>query len=101
MIVPFAAPEVRIGYRISKKLFFDFGVAFFVMLPPEHFRTGKESGGFGISQGAGQRRKALQNPVNFSSEPREQDPGVINLPREKSFGIVMAVVPSVAAHFDF
>src|SRR5260221_14739132 len=38
IIVPFAAPEVRIGYRVAKKVALDFGITLFVMLPPPTLR---------------------------------------------------------------
>lgn len=100
MIVPFAAPEVRFGYRVSKKVFLDLGVAFFFMLPPESIRRGKPGGNFQLSQDE-QRVAVLKTVAEFETTPTEQSAGRLVLPREEGFGIVMAVVPTIAVHFDF
>jgi len=102
--VPFAAPEVRFGYRFSKKFTLDFGVALYVMLPPDTVRTGKPTGDdfSNLNRGEGQRRAALDDvPDAFNSPPSAARPGVISLNRETGFGVVLAIVPSLAAHFDF
>lgn len=104
VIVPFAAPEVRVGYRVSKKLVLDFGVAFFVMLPPEVVRTGKPTGDefSNLNRAEGQRRQRLDDvPDAFMTPGTTARPGVLNLEREEGLGIVMAIVPTLAARFDF
>jgi len=104
MIVPFAAPEVRIGYRFSKKVAVDFGVSFFVMLPPEVIRTGKPKGDefSNLNRTEGQRRERLDDvPDAYETPSTTARPGVISLDREEGFGIVMAIVPTIAGHFDF
>jgi hypothetical protein len=94
LVVPFVAPEVRIGYRFAKKVFLDFGVGFYVMLPPKTLRKGEPTGdafhNINIGDSA---RKAFLADAPYA--------GTISLKREEAFGIVMAVVPSIAGHFDF
>jgi hypothetical protein len=104
IIVPFAAPEVRFGYRVSKKFVLDLGVAFFILLPPETIRTGKATGDefSNLNKAEGQRRAALHDVENaYSTEPSTARPGVLSLDREEGFGVVLAIVPTIAAHFDF
>ena len=94
LIVPFVAPEVRIGYRLSKKMFLDFGVGFYLMLPPKTLRKGQQTGDafHNINISESDRRAVL---------PGAPYAGTISLKREEAFGIVMAVVPSISGHFDF
>jgi hypothetical protein len=104
IIVPFAAPEVRFGYRVSKKFILDFGVAFFILLPPETIRTGKGSDSTfsPINKEEGQRQVALRPVPNaFNEGDTTARPGIMSLPREDGFGVVLAIVPTIAAHFDF
>ena len=104
LIMPFAAPEVRIGYRISKKIVVDFGVTFMVLLPPEYIRTGKPKGDefSNLNRTEGQRRERLSDvPDAYQTPSTTARPGVISLDREKGLGIVMAIMPTFAGHFDF
>jgi hypothetical protein len=104
IIVPFAAPEVRFGYRVSKKFMLDLGVAFFILLPPETIRTGKgtDSTFSPVNKAEGQRQVALRDvPDAFSEGDTTARPGIMSLPREDGFGVVLAIVPTIAAHFDF
>jgi hypothetical protein len=93
LVVPFVAPEVRIGYRFAKKVFVDFGVGFYVMLPPKTLRKGEPTGdafhNINIGDSA---RKAVLADAPYA--------GTISLKREEAFGILMAVVPTIAGHFD-
>jgi hypothetical protein len=94
LVVPFVAPEVRIGYRFAKKLFVDFGVGFYVMLPPKTLRKGQPTGdAFHNINISDSDRKAVLPGAPYA--------GTVSLPREEAFGIVLAVVPSIAGHFDF
>jgi hypothetical protein len=104
MIAPFAAPEVRIGYRVSKKIVVDFGVTFMVLLPPEWIREGKPNGDAfsNLNTGNGQRRARLGEFENAYETPdTTARPGILSFQREEGFGIVMAVMPTIAGHFDF
>ena len=99
-IVPFVAPEVRIGYRVAKKIVVDFGITFFVMLPPQTPRE-PAGGGGGFTLKSDQGRRGNIGSVEFSTTPTEQQGGLATLPNENGFGIVMAIVPTFAGHFDF
>ncbi|HKY39566.1 MAG TPA: PEGA domain-containing protein [Polyangiaceae bacterium] len=103
-IVPFVAPEVRFGYRISKKFYLDFGVQVFLLLPPDVTRSGKPTGDefSNLNRTEGQRRAALDDvPDAYSTPPTTARPGILSLDRETGFGLMVAFVPSIAAHFDF
>jgi hypothetical protein len=101
-IMPFVAPEVRFGYRITKKLLLDFGLTLFVMLPPQTERQPVSNGEGGFTLRSDQGRRANVGLVEgFATAPSEQNGGLATLPRENGFGVVLAVVPSVAGHFDF
>jgi hypothetical protein len=94
LVVPFIAPEVRIGYRFAKKVFLDFGIGLYVMLPPKTLRKGQPTGNefSNINRGESDR-KAAQADTPYV--------GTVSLKREEAFGIVMAVVPTITGHFDF
>jgi hypothetical protein len=103
LIVPFAAPEVRFGYRLAKKVVVDFGVTLFVMLPPPTERqpqSSGNSGGFSLRTDQG-RRADIGLAQGFSTPPKEQSGGLATLPREDGFGVILAIVPSLSGHFDF
>jgi hypothetical protein len=101
-IMPFVAPEVRIGYRVTKKLLVDFGVTLFIMLPPQTERQPVANGSGGFTLRADQGRRANIGVVDgFASEPTSQNGGLATLPKENGFGVIMAVVPSLSGHFDF
>lgn len=100
--VPFVAPEVRIGYRVTKKLLVDFGVSMFVMLAPPTERQPASSGnagGFNLRDDQG--RRAAIGTVSFDNAPKEQNGGLATLPREDGFGVMLAIVPTISGHFDF
>ncbi len=101
--VPFAAPEVRFGYRISKKLTVDFGVALYVMLPPETIRSDiASSDAFSVKRGEGQRRARIRDVEGaYTSTPEAATPGLLSLNRETGLGVLLAIMPSLAVHFDF
>lgn len=101
LAVPFAAPEVRIGYRVSKKFYADFGVTFLVMLPPQTKRQPVDSsGGFTLRSDQG-RRADLGLVDGYQTAPTSQNGGLVTLEREDAFGVIMAIVPSISGHFDF
>lgn len=101
VIVPFAAPEVRFGYRVSKSFVLDLGITLFVMLPPPTRREPvASSGAFSLRSDQG-RRANLGTIDGYRTAPTSQNGGLVTLPQEDGFGIIMALVPSVAGHFDF
>lgn len=83
--MPFGGPEVRIGYRFSKHFSGDLGASLLLMFPPETPRTGTGTG-FG---GAGQRWIAPGKNV-----------GLLQLPDEKGFGTIFAIIPTLAGRYD-
>jgi hypothetical protein len=96
--VPFVAPEVRFGYRFSKKFMLDIGAAVFFMLPPETPRTGDNA----LSLSEGQRRTALDDvPDAFENPPSNARPGLVSFPKENGFGTFFAIMPTIAGRFDF
>jgi hypothetical protein len=102
ILVPFAAPEVRIGYRVAKKVVVDFGITFFIMLPPPTEREPASTGSGGFTLRADQGRRANIGQVDgFQSTPTSQSGGLATLPHENGFGVVLAIVPSFSGHFDF
>jgi hypothetical protein len=100
--VPFVAPEVRIGYRVSKKLLVDFGVSMMVLLAPPTERQPASSGnagGFNLRDDQG--RRASIGTVSFKHDPKEQNGGLATLPREDGFGVMLAIVPTLSGTYDF
>ena len=101
MIVPFAAPEVRIGYRVAKKVVLDFGIAFFIMIPPQTERQPAAGGGsFQLPDDKG-RQAPVGTVTGYATTPTSQNGPIATLPHEDGFGVILAIVPSIAGHFDF
>jgi hypothetical protein len=40
-------------------------------------------------------------PDAFTEGDTTARPGIMSLPREDGLGVVLAIVPTIAAHFDF
>jgi hypothetical protein len=101
IIVPFVAPEVRIGYRLAKKVVLDFGITLFVMIPPPTEREPATGGGsFELPDNQG-RKVPLGTVSGYSTTPKSQNGPVVTLPHDNGFGVVLAIVPSLSGHFDF
>jgi hypothetical protein len=101
LIVPFAAPEVRIGYRVAKKVVLDFGIAFFIMIPPQTERQPSAGGGsFQLPNDKG-RQAPIGTVTGYATTPESQNGPLATLPHEDGFGVMLAIVPSIAGHFDF
>ncbi len=101
MVVPFVAPEVRIGYRVAKKILLDFGVTFFIMIPPQTERQPAAGGGsFQLPNDKG-RQAPIGTVDGYTTTPTSQNGPLATLPHEDGFGIVLALVPTIAGHFDF
>ena len=101
MIVPFAAPEVRFGYRVAKKVVLDFGITLFVMIPPQTERQPAAGGGsFQLPNDKG-RQVPIGTVDGYTTTPTSQNGPLATLPHEDGFGVVLAIVPSIAGHFDF
>jgi len=93
--MPFAGPELRIGYRVSAKLSLDLGAAFLVFLGPDRVRTGGRLG-------RGATRADFVSSANgtFPSGTPVGAPGRVELPKETSFGTFFAVVPTLGGRFE-
>ena len=101
LLAPFVAPEVRFGYRLTKKVVVDLGVALFVMVPPATEREPSSGGGsFQLPNNQG-RKVPLGTVDGYTTTPTSQNGPVVTLPHENGFGVVMALVPSISGHFDF
>jgi hypothetical protein len=101
MIVPFAAPEVRIGYRVAKKVVLDFGITFFIMIPPQTERQPAAGGGsFQLPNDKG-RQAPVGTVTGYATTPTSQNGPIATLPHEDGFGVILAIVPSISGHFDF
>jgi hypothetical protein len=86
--LPFVAPEVRFGYRVSSLLTLDFGIAAMLLFGPD---SPREGGTFGD-------RKARQVALTPTSGV---NPGVVSFPHENALGTFVALAPSLGARLDF
>jgi hypothetical protein len=94
--VPVVGPEVRFGYRISRRLAVDLGVTVLLMFPLDVTRTGATS----LSL-KGTRRESLPEIPNGYPDGSTIRPGVANLPTEKAFGMAVAILPGISGRWDF
>jgi hypothetical protein len=89
LTTPFTSTELRLGYRFSKRVTADFGVALMLLLPPsDELRAGNNS--FSDDE---TRRVPLE-------ERQGVDPGVLSLPKEAIAGPFLAVSPSLGLRVE-
>jgi hypothetical protein len=87
--VPLIAPEVRFGYRLSKHLVLDVGLAAFIFFPSPSLRSDTIT----FSPNPGERWGAFE--VMGALNPR-----VLRLPEEEALGTFFALLPTLGARFD-
>ena len=92
---------MRFGYRVAKKVVLDFGLTFFVMIPPQSERQPAAGGGsFQLPDDKG-RQAPIGTVSGYTTPPTSQNGPLATLPHEDGFGVMLAIVPSIAGHFDF
>lgn len=95
--VPFVAPELRFGYRISRSFSVDLGLAAFIMFAPATPRTGSSS----RDQSQGSRSTQLSTVPSAFPNGNSANPGLMRLDNDDGFGTFVTLVPSLAARVDF
>src|SRR4051812_50133084 len=101
MIVPFVPPEVRSGSRLEKKFVLDFGLTFFVMIPPQSERQPAAGGGsFQLPNDKG-RQAPVGTVTGYATTPTSQNGPIATFPHENGFRAIFGIVPSIFGHFDF
>ena len=93
--IPFVGPEARLGYRFSKHVSVDLGVALLIMFAPDAPRTGSNA----QSHDDGDRRVALDDVRRPDGNLARS--GILALPKEDGFGTFFLLSPSMAGRFDF
>jgi hypothetical protein len=89
LLTPFGSTELRMGYRFTKQISGDLGVALMIFFPPNASRAGANS----FSTDADRISPVPPNAATHSD--------VLTLPREEIAGTFLALAPSVTARFDF
>jgi hypothetical protein len=89
--IPLVGPEVRIGYRLSKRFAVDIGVAGFLFLGPSE----KRSGGSHDDE----RRDTPLSEVKLDDGTVR--PGFMHFEAEESVSTFFGVVPSLGLRLDF
>jgi hypothetical protein len=95
--VPFVAPELRFGYRFSRRFAVDLGVAAFIMFAPATPRTGTSA----RDQQQGSRSTQLASVPGAFSNGNTANPGLMRLDGDDGFGTFVTLLPSLAARVDF
>lgn len=90
--VPLVGPEVRFGYRVSRRLVIDVGVAGFLFFGPSESRRG---GNIADSTSRSTSLTEVQSP-----EGARVTPGVIDFPIEKSLSTFFGVMPTLGVRLD-
>ncbi len=93
--MPLVGPEVRFGYRFSKRFVLDLGVAGLLFLGPGGARRGGN-----VGDGNSPIRKTSLAEVESASGARVQ-PGVVSFKEEATVSTFFGVVPSIGARVDF
>lgn len=89
--VPFVAPEVRFGYRMSALFSFDAGLSFWAFFPPETLRTG-------VNEREDGTRRASVTRVTAGSGGNPA--GVFGLETERGFSTFFALAATAGVRFD-
>lgn len=97
LFMPLVGPEVRFGYRLSRRLSLDLGVGVFALLAPSAPRTGTNN----LGSGDGDRTALLSDVPAGYADGSDVRPGRLFLPDENGFDTFVAVVPTLAVRFDF
>ncbi len=95
--MPLVGPEVRFGYRFSKRFAIDAGAAMFLLFPPETLRSGTSA----KEQDSGTRNAY---PADIPAGFADGSPirlGIVKLARDSGFGTSLMVLPTVGARLDF
>jgi hypothetical protein len=95
--LPFAGPEVRFGYRVSKTFTIDGGLAVLFAFPPETRRTGTST----RDRERKERTQGLPSVPNAYPDGSQAQLGLLKLPGENGFSTFVMFVPTVAARLDF
>jgi hypothetical protein len=85
--LPFAGPELRVGYRLGAGFDVDLGIAALLLVPGSAPRIGYWSGR------SGDRRLPIPEPGGNGNL------GVYKLPDEQALGTALVLVPSVALRY--
>jgi len=93
--MPLVGPELRFGYRFSKRFVLDIGVAGLLFLGPGEARSGGN-----VGAGNSARRQTSLAEVEAASGSKLR-PGVISFKEEASVSTFFGVVPSIGARVDF
>jgi hypothetical protein len=95
--LPFAGPEVRFGYRVSKTLLLDGGLAVLFAFPASSRRTGTSE----RDRSRSERSQGLPSVPNAFSDGSSAPLGLLRLPGEDGFATFVMFVPTIAARMDF
>lgn len=87
LLTPFGSTELRLGYRLAKRVTIDVGAAVFLFVPPNAARAGTNSLANGI------HRADKLDPGGT--------PGVMRLPDETVAGTFVAFEPSIGVRVDY
>ena len=88
--LPVFGPEVRFGYRVSRRFAVDVGIAGLMFLGPSKLRTGGNVG------------STSRRPTSLKTEEDGAvQPGVMRFDEEESVGTFFALVPTLGARVDF
>src|SRR5512133_730180 len=93
--IPLLAPEVRISFPLRAHLSLEAGLAFWLLFAEESPRTGKTPG---LAPAEG-RRFAILSDVPKAFGNASAQPGILELPRERSLGMMWAIFPSVGIRY--
>jgi hypothetical protein len=89
LLTPFVSTEARWGYRFSKRISADLGLALLLFMPPDQKRAGNNTF-------SGEQSRAIPLP-----EQGDVDPGVLSLPIESVARAFLAISPTVGLRVDF
>ncbi len=95
--LPLIGPEVRFGYRFSKALAVDLGVAGFLLFPPEALRKDAATGGDERKRPLADTEDAFRRPDGTLEDGR---PGLARLPKEAGFGTSFGILPTIGLRLD-
>jgi len=103
LLIPFIAPEFRVGYRLDRHFTLDLGLAVWVFFAPPSVRSG------GTSSDPSTRATILPDvPQGYSVDELPHDgvndtvrPGSIRFPKEEALGTSFVLSPQIGARWQF
>ncbi len=94
--VPYVAPEIRYGFRLSPKFVLDAGLTVMLLFPSQTVRVGTAD----LDRDRGVRSQQAPTIPGAYPDGNDVRPGVVVLPRETGFSTFVSILPTIGGRWD-